>query len=384
MGKRESRKEKFGDIGDISPGFGGVSPLLKRCVVVRKETNGMQGKVNLLDLSIQELQNLFTSLELEKFRAKQVFQWVNKGIKDIDEMSNLSKATRELLKEKSYIGKLNINQKYVSNIDGTTKYLFQLEDGNVIESVLMEYKHGSTACISSQVGCKMGCKFCASTGIGFVKDLSSGEMLDQILLMQSDSGKRIGNVVIMGIGEPLDNYENILNFLRLVNDEVGLNIGFRHISVSTCGLVPEIIRLSQEGIPLTLSISLHAPNDTIRESLMPINKKYSIDKLIEACKIYTEVTKRRITFEYAMISGVNDTKDNAVELAKKIKGMLCHVNLIPINTIVEVDFKKSSRQNTEQFKEILEKYGIETTIRRELGSDIDAACGQLRRSSIGN
>ena len=342
----------------------------------------LEGKQNLLDLSVEELQDMFSGLKLEKFRAKQVFQWLGKGIKDIDEMTNLTKSARLVLNEVSYIGKLEIKHKYVSSIDGTAKYLFQLNDSNIIESVLMEYKHGSTACISSQVGCKMGCRFCASTGIGFVRDLSPGEMLDQILSMQNDSGKRIGNVVIMGIGEPLDNYENIIKFLRLVNNEEGLNIGFRHISLSTCGLVPEIFRLSEEGIPLTLSISLHAPNDEIRESIMPINKKYSIDKIIEACKIYTEVTKRRITFEYAMISGINDSRDNALELAKKIKGMLCHVNLIPINTIEQADFKKSSRQNIEQFKEILERYGIETTIRRELGSDIEAACGQLRRSNI--
>jgi len=344
----------------------------------------MESKINLLDLSVEELQNLFADLNLEKFRAKQVFQWVNKGIKDIDEMTNLSLAARQLLKEVSYIGKLEIKQKFVSKIDGTVKYLFQLNDGNIIESVLMEYKHGTTACISSQVGCKMGCKFCASTAIGFARDLTPGEMLDQILSMQNDCGNRIGNIVIMGIGEPLDNLINTVKFLRLVNDKEGLNVGFRHISVSTCGLVPEMALLSQEGIPLTLSISLHAPNDDIRERLMPINKKYSIDKIITACKIYTEITKRRITFEYALILGINDSKDNALELAKKIKGMLCHVNLIPLNTIGEADFKKSSWQIITQFKETLEQCGIETTTRRELGTDIDAACGQLRRSMMGN
>lgn len=342
----------------------------------------MEDKINLLDLSIEDLQGLLAEMGQEKFRAKQIFQWLHKGIKDIDEMTNLSKALRQALKDKAYIGKLVVLHKLVSKIDGTAKYLFQLKDGHIIETVLMEYKHGNTVCISSQVGCKMGCKFCASTGVGFVRNLSPGEILDQVLTIQSDSDKRVGNVVIMGIGEPLDNYDNVVKFLRLVNHEEGLNIGFRHISVSTCGLVEAMLRLAKEGIPITLSISLHAPNDEIREQIMPINKKYSIDKIIEACKIYTEVTSRRITFEYALISGVNDSKHNALELAHRIKGMLCHVNLIPINPIEDADYKKSSRQQIEQFKEILERYGIEATVRRELGSDINAACGQLRRSVL--
>ncbi|HEX3030580.1 MAG TPA: 23S rRNA (adenine(2503)-C(2))-methyltransferase RlmN, partial [Clostridia bacterium] len=260
--------------------------------------------------------------------------------------------------------------------------LFSLDDANMVESVLMEYKHGNTACISSQVGCRMGCKFCASTGIGYVRNLSAGEIFDQVLTIQKDTGKRVGNIVIMGIGEPLDNYDNIIKFLKLVNDPEGLNIGYRHISLSTCGLIPEIIRLSKENLPITLSISLHAPNDEIRERIMPINRKYSIDKIIEACKIYTEVTKRRITYEYALISGVNDSRENARELATRIKGMLAHVNLIPVNAIEGADFKKSSRQQIEQFKAVLEHSGIETTVRRELGSDINAACGQLRRSNV--
>lgn len=342
----------------------------------------MKTKVNLLDLTLEELQRLLTDNRHEKFRAKQIFQWLHKGIGDMDEMTNLSKSLREELKQISYIGKMRIHQKYISKIDGTIKYLFELNDGNMVESVLMEYKYGLTICISSQVGCKMGCKFCASTGIGFMRNLTSGELLDQILTAQTDTGKRIGNVVIMGIGEPLDNYDHITRFFKLVNHPEGLNISLRNISLSTCGLVPEILRLAEENYPITLSISLHAPNDDIRGKIMPISKKYSIDKIIEACKIYTGVTKRRLTFEYAMISGVNDSKENAFELAQKIKGMLCHVNLIPVNTIESADFKKSARNRIEEFKAVLERYGIETTVRRELGSDINAACGQLRRSVV--
>ncbi|HOQ37301.1 MAG TPA: 23S rRNA (adenine(2503)-C(2))-methyltransferase RlmN, partial [Acetivibrio sp.] len=243
----------------------------------------------------------------------------------------------------------------------------------------MKYQHGYSVCISSQVGCRMGCRFCASTGIGFVRNLAPGEILDQIISIQTDVKQRIGNVVIMGIGEPLDNYDNVVKFLRLVNHKDGLNIGARHISVSTCGLVPKILELSKENIPVTLSISLHAPNDSIRDKIMPVNKRYSIDKLIEACKIYTETTNRRITFEYALIEGVNDSKDNALELAGLLKGMLCHVNLIPVNTVDGAGFRRSSKETIAKFKDILEKYGIETTVRRELGSDINAACGQLRR-----
>ncbi|WP_265444619.1 23S rRNA (adenine(2503)-C(2))-methyltransferase RlmN [Acetivibrio straminisolvens] len=340
----------------------------------------MDTKVDLLSMTIEELENMMAEMGQQKFRAKQIFQWVNKGIKDIDEMTNLSKELREQLREKAYINRFEIIKKFVSRIDGTIKYLFRLKDGNIIESVLMKYMHGFSACISSQVGCKMGCKFCASTGAGFVRNLTPGEMLDQILTIQNDSKNRIGNVVIMGIGEPLDNYENVVKFLRLINHKDGVNLGARHISVSTCGLVPEILRLVEEKIPVTLSISLHAPNDTIREKIMPVNKRYSIDKIIEACKIYTEATNRRITFEYAMIDEVNDSKESALELAKRIRGMLCHVNLIPVNTVSDTGFERSSKEKIAVFKEILERHGVETTVRRELGSDINAACGQLRRS----
>lgn len=342
----------------------------------------MEMAKNLLDYSLEELEELLVEMGQQKFRAKQIFQWVNRGIRDVEEMSNISKELRQGLKSKVSLNKLSIEHKLISKIDGTAKYLFRLSDGNIIESVLMEYKHGNTACISSQVGCKMGCKFCASTGAGFMRNLSAGEMLDQVLSMQTDSGKRIGNVVIMGIGEPLDNYDQVVKFLRLVNHPEGLNIGYRHISVSTCGLVPRILQLAGENMPITLSISLHASNDEAREKIMPINKRYSIDKLIEACKIYTEETNRRITFEYALIQGVNDSRNDAVGLAHRIKGMLCHVNLIPVNAIQDGVYQKSSKQQIMLFQETLQRYGIEATVRRELGSDIEAACGQLRRSVL--
>ena len=350
---------------------------------MRKE-NTVEEKPNLLDFNIEELQKIFVENGYEKFRAKQVFIWLNKGISSIDEMTNISKELKNWISTKFNLFKLEIFEKHVSKIDGTVKYIFTLYDGNVIESVLMQYKHGQSACISSQVGCKMGCKFCASTGAGFIRHLSPGEMLDQILVMQKDSGTRISNIVIMGIGEPLDNYENVVKFLHMVNEDEGVNIGMRHISLSTCGLIPGIMRLLKENIPITLSISLHAPNDKVRDKLMPINKRYSIDKIIEACKIYTEESKRRITFEYAMIADINDSKENAAELASKIKGMLCHVNLIPVNTVKYNDFKRSSQENIDSFLRVLEKNHIEATVRRELGSDIAAACGQLRRNVIQN
>jgi len=340
-------------------------------------------KVDLLSLSMDELITFLEKAGQQKYRAKQIVQWLARGVKDIDEMTDLSKDLRSILKETSYIEKLEIRERYKSKIDGTTKYIFQLSDGNVIESVLMIYKFGNTACISSQVGCKMGCKFCASTGLGFMRNLSPGEMFDQILAINKDSGLRIRNIVIMGIGEPLDNYNNVIKFIRNVNMAEGLNIGYRHITISTCGLVEKMMELAKEKIPINLSVSLHAPNDEKRQKIMPIGKIYSIDKIIEACKIYTEETKRRITFEYALIDGFNDTRQDAQELAKRIKGMLCHVNLIPLNTVEGVNLRTASRQKAENFKKELENYNIPVTIRRELGADIEAACGQLRRRVIG-
>ncbi|MGI6777031.1 MAG: 23S rRNA (adenine(2503)-C(2))-methyltransferase RlmN [Acetivibrionales bacterium] len=343
----------------------------------------MQQKVNLLDMDIEQLQNMLVNdMGQPKFRVKQVFKWLNRGIREIDEMTDISKPLREQLKRVSYIGNLRIIKKLTSGIDNTTKYLLKLNDGNVIESVIMEYKHGLSICISSQVGCKMGCAFCASTGIGFVRNLTAGELLGQVLSIQNDIGQKINNIVIMGIGEPFDNYDNIIRFLRIIHMPEGLNIGFRRITISTSGLVPQIIKFSKEGMPVNLSVSLHASNDDLRRKIMPVNKKYSIDKLIEACKIYTGVTKRRITFEYIMISLLNDSRECAIELAERLKGMLCHVNLIPMNDVEGLDYSRSSKRAVEDFKRILEQNGIETTIRRELGNDINAACGQLRRKTI--
>ena len=339
-------------------------------------------KQDLMDMDIEELQKLLETVGQQKFRAKQIFQWIGRGVRDMDEMSDLPKALREQLKLSSHIGSLIIKRKLVSRMDGTAKYLFELPDGNIIESVLMRYKHGLTVCISSQVGCKMGCKFCASTQAGYMRNLTAGEMLDQVMSISRDSGEKIGNVVIMGIGEPFDNYENVMKFLRLIHDPEGMNMGYRHLTVSTCGLVPEILKFVDENIPVNLSVSLHAPNGKLREALMPVGRKYSIDKLIAACKIYTEATSRRLTFEYAMLSGVNDSTEHARELAVLLKGMLCHVNLIPANPVAGAGFDQSGKKRMEEFKEVLQKNGIETTVRRELGSDINAACGQLRRGEL--
>lgn len=342
----------------------------------------MKDKEDILDMTLEEIEKSFEGLGLEKYRAKQVFQWLHKGVTSFEDMTNLSKQLRQTLAQHFYINMPVHCDKFVSKYDETTKYLLSLNDGNIIESVLMKYKHGNSACISSQVGCRMGCKFCASTGLGFVRNLTASEMLGQVLHIKKDSMQRVNNIVVMGIGEPLENYDNLIKFIRLVNHKDGLNIGLRHISVSTCGLVPEIIKLSKEGLPITLSISLHAPDDEIRSKLMPVNKIYNIDILLDTCKIYTEATKRRITFEYAMINGVNDSEDNAKDLAQKLKGMLCHVNIIPINEVHGTGFKKANRKDIKKFKNILEMNGIETTVRRELGSDIEAACGQLRKDIL--
>ncbi|QNU65599.1 23S rRNA (adenine(2503)-C(2))-methyltransferase RlmN [Ruminiclostridium herbifermentans] len=337
---------------------------------------------NLMDMTIEELEQMLVDMGQQRFRAKQIFKWVNSGINSIDDMTNISKQLRQELSEVCKISRIKLVSKLKSKIDSTAKYLFELEDGNIIESVLMEYKYGFTACISSQAGCKMGCTFCASTGANFSRNLTAGEMLDQVMTMQQDSGNRIGHIVLMGIGEPLDNYDNVIKFLRIVNHPDGLKIGFRNISLSTCGIVPKILQLSEENIPITLSISLHSARDDKRSEMMPINRSFCIDKLISACKIYTERTKRRISFEYAMISGENDSEQDAKELAGLLKGMLCHVNLIPVNIVQGNGYKKSSRIQIDKFKNILESRGIETTVRRELGSDINAACGQLRKNRL--
>ncbi|HEY5585868.1 MAG TPA: 23S rRNA (adenine(2503)-C(2))-methyltransferase RlmN [Ruminiclostridium sp.] len=338
--------------------------------------------INLMDMTLEDLEQMLSDMGQQKFRAKQIFKWVNSGIQSIDDMTNLSKQFRIELAQVCKISRIKLVNKLQSELDSTAKYLFELEDGNLIESVLMEYKYGFTACISSQAGCRMGCKFCASTGADFSRNLAASEMMDQVMTMQEDSGNRIGHVVLMGIGEPLDNYDNVIKFLRIINHADGLMIGLRNISLSTCGIVPKILQLAKENIPITLSVSLHSTRDDKRSAMMPINKSFCIDKLISACKIYTESTKRRITFEYAMISGENDSEQDAKELSGLLKGMLCHVNLIPVNSVQGNGYKKSSRIYIDNFKNIMESRGIETTVRRELGSDINAACGQLRRNRL--
>ena len=337
-------------------------------------------KLDLASLTIGELKNLMEEIGEKDFRRIQIFEWIHqKTVEDIDEMTNLSKALREKLKACCELTALSIEQKYISNIDQTTKYLFALKDNNIIESVLMRYDYGNTVCISSQVGCRMGCAFCASTLGGLVRNLNAGEMLRQVYQIQKDSKEKISNIVIMGSGEPLDNLDQIFLFIELINHQKGQNIGQRHITLSTCGLVDKMYFLAEKGLQITLAVSLHAPNDTIRQQMMPIAKKYSIDELLKACFYYIKKSNRRITFEYALIDGVNDQKEHAHELGGKLKGMLCHVNLIPMNPVKEASFKESSSKAIRNFLDILQSYGIQTTVRKKLGSDIDAACGQLRR-----
>jgi 23S rRNA (adenine2503-C2)-methyltransferase len=339
-------------------------------------------KKNILDLSIPELEELVMNMGEKKFRALQIYRWIMSGKRNPADMTDISKELRGKLGDVFNFRCLEIHEKIISGQDNTVRYVLRLNDGNIIESVLMNYKFGLTVCISSQAGCKMGCAFCASARSGFSRNLSCGEMLDQVLIIQEDTGQKIGNVVVMGIGEPFDNYENLMKFLKLVHCRNILNMGYRRITVSTCGLVPEIIRFAGEKLPVNISVSLHAPDDELRSKIMPVNKKYSIDKLIIACKIYTGETNRRVTFEYIMISNFNDSKVQAFKLAKILKGLLCHVNLIPLNEIEGIGFKGSKSKVVESFKGILESKGIGTTIRRKLGEDIKAACGQLRKGMI--
>ncbi len=332
---------------------------------------------NLLDCGKTDLEELCVSLGQPRFRGAQLMQWLYRGA-DFDEMTNIPEKLRETLKESYVSGRLGIRRKLTSS-DGTVKYLFGLGDGNYVESVMMKYKYGYSACISTQAGCKMGCSFCASTQAGFVRNLTSGEMLGQIITAARDSGVRVGHVVMMGIGEPLDNYENVIAFMKAAQSEEGLGISFRNMSLSTCGLADGIIRLAGEGIPVTLCISLHSPFDAQRSEMMPVNRKYPLDKLSDACNIYTLNTGRRITYEYALIDGVNDSDRHAAGLVSLLKGRSCHVNLIPVNKVAGTGYRKASDRRTEAFRQILEKGGINATVRRTLGQDIDAACGQLRR-----
>ena len=338
-------------------------------------------KVDIKSMDITELQELLQELGEPKFRAKQLFDWLHaKQVDSFAEMTNLSKSLREKLGETAAINGVKIVRRLVSQIDGTRKYLFALSDGAIIESVLMKYEHGNTVCISTQVGCRMGCKFCASTIAGKVRDLTPSEILDQVIFAQKDSGLPISNIVLMGIGEPLDNLDNVLRFLELVNHPDGLNIGMRHISLSTCGVIPGIERLAELELQLTLSVSLHAPDSETRSKIMPVNRAYDVEKLFDACHRYFEKTGRRISFEYAMIDGVNDHDWQADLIARRIAGMPGHVNLIPLNDVVESPFKPSRR--IAAFQKRLESHGITATVRRSLGGDIDASCGQLRRRAM--
>ena len=331
-------------------------------------------------MNVSELTEFVLGIGEEKYRAKQLYTWFHKGAA-LDEMTNIPKKMKEKLAEKAIIPAVKIEEKFVS-ADGTVKYLFKCYDGEYIESVFMRYEHGNTVCVSSQAGCRMGCKFCASTLNGLKRSLNASEMLSQIYTAQKDTGERVSNVVIMGMGEPFDNYDNVVRFIRLLNDENGLNIGCRHISVSTCGLVEKIDRFADEGLPVTLSVSLHAPTNAQRDEIMPVNRKYPIELLLSACKRYFEKTGRRISFEYALIDGKNNGEADAEKLAELLKsnlpGMPIHVNLIPVNPIKERDFRRGDRIMTEKFVKTLEKRGVNATVRRRLGADIDASCGQLR------
>lgn len=338
-------------------------------------------KKDIKSYSLEELKIEIVKLGEKSFRAKQIYEWIHgKLVSDFSEMGNIPKPLRAKLQDRYELVTLKPVEILSSKLDGTQKFLFELKDGNIIESVLMRYKHGNSVCISSQVGCRMGCRFCASTLGGLERNLRASEMLDQIYRIQVLSGERVSNVVLMGTGEPMDNYDAVVRFIKLLSNEDGLNISQRNLTVSTCGLVPEIRKLAEENLQITLALSLHAPNDSIRKSLMPVASRYAFEDIMEACKFYFKKTGRRVTFEYSLVRGVNDSAEAAKELADKIKGMNCHVNLIPVNPIKERDFKQSEWKAIESFKNNLEKSKINVTIRRELGRDIQGACGQLRKS----
>ena len=336
-------------------------------------------KKDILSLLPAELEQELESLGEPKFRAKQIFSWLHRGVRDFDQMSNLPKSLREKLKENYELYQPQVLRKQVSQLDGTIKYLWELADGNAVETVVMQYKHGNTVCVSSQVGCRQGCAFCASTIGGLVRCLEPSEILDEVLFSQLDSGLEISNIVLMGIGEPLDNFDNVMRFLELVNHPEGMNIGMRHISLSTCGLIERFDDLAQRDLQLTLSVSLHAPDDETRSKLMPANRGRGVQKLMEACRRYYERTGRRISFEYAMIDGVNDTEKHARLLAREARSLSAHVNLIPLNHVEERQFRPSTSGHMKAFIKILEDEGVNVTVRRRLGSDVDASCGQLRR-----
>lgn len=336
--------------------------------------------IDIKALTYEQLNTALAELGLPKFRALQIFKWLHQsGVTSFDEMSNISKSLRAELQKKFYISNCVIEDKYVSSIDDTVKYLFRLNDGEYVESVIMKYKYGYTICVSSQVGCKMGCTFCASTLAGFKRNLTAGEIESQLHTAQKDLGIRISHIVMMGIGEPLDNFDNTIAFIINVNNENGLNISMRNITISTCGIVPRIYDLMDMNLQLTLTISLHAPNDEIRSATMPVNNRYNIESLLKACSEYGKKTGRRVSFEYTLIKGVNDSERNALELCRRLSGSLCHVNLIPVNDVKERNNIRSSKEDIIKFSNILKRNGINATIRRTLGADINASCGQLRR-----
>lgn len=340
-------------------------------------------RTDIKSLNLEELTAFLVSAGEKPFRAKQLYEWIHQKLAaTYDEMTNLPKTLKEKLSEMAELPSLTVVEEKISQIDGTRKYLFGLSDGNVIESVLMKYKHGNSVCISSQVGCRMGCRFCASTLDGLERNLSPAEMLDQIYRIQNITGERVSNIVVMGSGEPLDNYENLVQFIRLLTDENGLNISQRNVTVSTCGIVPGILKLAEEKFQITLALSLHAPNDEVRKSLMPVANRYPLSDVLRACHTYFEKTGRRITFEYSLVSGVNDNLKEASALAALLKAQHGHINLIPVNPIKERDYVQSDRKAIEAFKNLLEKNGINVTIRREMGRDINGACGQLRKSFL--
>ena len=337
--------------------------------------------MDLKSMTLQEMQEYMESIGEKKFRAKQIYEWFHKHLAlSLDEMNNVPKKLKEKIEQTQEIYGVKPVDCFISKIDGTRKYLFELYDGNIIESVLMKYKHGNSVCISSQAGCRMGCRFCASTLLGLSRNLYPSEMLDQIYAIQKATGERVSHLVVMGTGEPFDNFESLCRMIELLCSPEGLNISHRNITVSTCGIVPKIYEFADRNPQVTLAISLHSPNDTMRKELMPIANKYSMDELMKAAKYYTKTTGRRITFEYSLVKGVNDKKEHAEELISRVKGMNCHINLIPVNPIKERDFEHSTQNNVTAFKHILERQHIQVTVRREMGRDIQAACGQLRKS----
>lgn len=337
-------------------------------------------KIDLKSMKFNELEDMIVSLGEKKFRAAQIYPNIFKNIKSIDDINNIPKSLKEKLSDHVYISDCSIYQKLESKIDDTKKYLLELDDKNIVEAVLMKYKHGYSICISSQVGCRMGCSFCASTIDGLVRDLTAGEMIAQIMAVQADIGERISNVVIMGSGEPFDNYDNLIRFLEVVHQALGLNIGYRHITVSTCGIVPKIYELAKLDIPVNLAISLHETDSDKRLLIMPVEKAYNMESVIKAARHYADTTKRRVTFEFAVIKGINDSKESALKLAKLLRGIMCHVNIIPVNPVKETSYKRPDEDSLYLFQKVLKENNINATIRREMGKDINGACGQLRRS----